>query len=109
MFGKFFSSNRASVSRKSNNNIIVQDSVINNPVICAGGSDMIKTLGELGQYDAIQQQVMDILSAASQTHPLRPFFSAKFNNDLHKLVSTPETEDAFKRYPKKIKGEFRID
>lgn len=109
MFDKIFSSNRASVSRKSNNNIIVQDSVINNPVIYTGSSDMIKTLGELGQYDAIQQQVMDILSAASQTHPLRPFFSAKFNNELHKLVSTPETEDAFKRYPKKIKGKFRID
>lgn len=109
MFGTLFSSNKASIARKSNNNIIVQDSVINNPVICAGGSDMIKTLGELGRYDSVQQQVVDVLAAASRTHPLYPVFSAKPSKDLSRLVSTPETEDAFKQYPKRIKGTFLID
>lgn len=109
MFEKMFSSNKASIARKSNNNIVVQDSVLNNPVFCTGGAEMIRTLGEIGRYDVVQQQVMDILSAASRTHPLYPVFSAKPNNELHKLVSTPETEDAFKQYPKRIKGTFRID
>lgn len=109
MFGKPFSSNKASIARKSNNNIVVQDSIINNPIFCTDGPEMIKALGELGKYDVLQQQVMNILSAASKTHPLYPVFSAKLNNELHKLVSTPETDDAFNQYPKRIKGAFRID
>lgn len=111
MFGKLFSSNKASIDEKSNNNIIVQDSVLNNPTFFISGteSEMIKTLGALGRYDDVQQHVMNMLSAASKTHPLYPVFSAKPNNELHKLVSTPETEDAFKRYPKRIKGTFRVD
>ena len=109
MFGKLFSSNKASIARKSNNNIVVQDSVLNNSIFCTGGSEMIKILGEIGRYDVVQKQVMDVLSATSKTHPLYPVFSAKPNNELHKLVSTPETEDAFKRFPKLIKGTFRID
>lgn len=109
MFGKFFSKNKASISPKSNNNIIVQDSVINSPVFCNGSSDMIKTLGQVGQYDVIQQQAIEILAAASKTHPLYPVFSAKPNKDLSRLVSTPETDDAFTQYPKSIKGTFLID
>lgn len=109
MFGKLFSSNKASIARKSNNNIVVQDSVLNNSIFCTGGSEMIKILGEIGRYDVVQKQVMDVLSATSKTHPLYPVFSAKPNNELHKLVSTPETEDAFKRFPKRIKGTFLID
>lgn len=106
---KLFSSNKASIAKKSNNNIVVQDSVLNNPIFSIGVPELFKVLGEFGQYDVLQQQVMDILSAASRTHPLYPVFSAKLNNELHKLVSTPETEDAFKKYPKRIKGTFCID
>lgn len=109
MFGKFFSKNKASISQKSNNNIIVQDSVINSPVFCTGSSDIIKTLGQVGRYDVIQKQVIEVLAATSKTHPLYPVFSAKPNKDLSRLVSTPETDDAFKQYPKSIKGTFLID
>ena len=109
MFGKFFSKNKASISPKSNNNIIVQDSVINSPVFCTGSSDIIKTLGQVGRYDVIQKQVIEVLAATSKTHPLYPVFSAKPNKDLSRLVSTPETDDAFKQYPKSIKGTFLID
>lgn len=109
MFSKLFHKNTASIFSKSNNNIIVQDSVINNPVFCADQSDMIQTLGQMGQYDIIQQQAIKVLAAASKTHPLYPVFSAKPNKDLDRLVSTPETEDAFKQYPKRIKGTFLVD
>lgn len=108
MFGKLFSSNKALIAKNSNGNIIVQDSIIQNPVLC-NGPDMMKTLGELGRYDIIQRQTMDVLSAASRTHPLYPVFSAKPNKELNRLVSTPETDDAFKQYPKRIKGTFLID
>lgn len=109
MFGRFFHRNKASIFPKSNNNLIVQDSVINTPVFCSNQSDMIKTLGEMGQYDIVQQQAIDVLSAASKTHPLYPVFSAKPNKELNRLVSTPETDDAFKQYPKGIKSVVLVD
>ena len=100
---------QATIGRNSNNNVILQNSSITNPIICSSNADMIKMLGDLKAYDTIQQQMQDLLSAAKKTHPLYPIFSATHNNQLNALVSTPETSDAFERYPKKIKGAFRID
>lgn len=56
-------SNKVSIDENSNNNTVIQDSEIQNINIYNGsGSEMIKTLGELGQYDAIQQYVANVLS-----------------------------------------------
>lgn len=52
---------------------------------------------------------MSQISAAKKTHPLFPTFSASVDSKLNKLVSTPEIEDAFKKYPKSFKGVFEID
>lgn len=112
MFGglrNLFGKSKASIGKDSNQNIIVQNSEINNPVICTSSTDMIKILGNLGAYDAVQMQVQDMLLAAKKTHPLYPVFSATYDKELEALVSTPETEDAFKRYPKTIKGTFVRD
>jgi len=104
------SKSNASIGPNSNQNTIVQNSNIIDPVvICTNQTEMIKTLGNLKAYDAIQQQAQDYLRAIKQTHPLFPVFSATYNNRLNALVSTPETADAFKQYPKNIKGKFRID
>lgn len=107
MFGglrNWFGRSKASIGKDSNHNIIVQNSEINNPVFCTGSTDMIGMLGKLEAYDEIQQQVQNVLSATKKTHPLYPVFSATYDKELDALVSTPETEDAFKQYPKIIKG-----
>lgn len=62
---------------------------------------MLSVLGKAEQYGAIQQHYSEYLSAVKQTHPLYPIFSASPSKTLDKLVSTPETEDAFKKFPKK--------
>lgn len=90
-------------------NTVIQDSKLINPVFISNTADEIKLLGSLEKYDAIQEQVENILTSAKQTHPLYPDYSAAYDNQLHRLVSTPETEDALKKYPKKIKGKFEID
>lgn len=105
LFGK----SKASIGRKSNYNSIVQNSNISNLIMCSSNTNMIGTLGNLGAYDEIQKQVQDVLSAAKKTHPLYPVFSATYDKELGALVSTPETEDAFKQYPKTIKGTFIRD
>ena len=109
MFKLPLTSNKVSIAKKSIGNFVVQDSNINNLVVCNGTPDLIKTMGDIQQYDAIQRIISDCMSAAKLTHPLRPHFTAKYNSQLEKLVSTPETEDAFKIYPKKIKGTFLLD
>lgn len=109
MIKKFGKSNKVSISHKSDNNIVIQDSTISNPVICNGDLEMIEMLGKCGRYDMIQKRFIDYLAVTSKTHPLYPAFSAKPDNGLHRLVSTPETEDAFKQFPKRIEGTFHID
>ena len=109
MFKKFFSSKKVSIAQNANNNIIMQDSVISNPVFCVDGPDIIRTFGKLGQYDMVQQLAIQTMSESGKTHPLYPVFSARFNNDLQKLVSAPATEDALKQYPKHIKGKYQVN
>ncbi|MBD9047728.1 MAG: hypothetical protein EGR46_02120 [Ruminococcus sp.] len=110
MLKKFFSRNKASIGKNSNKNVILQNNTINNPTIMVHpNSDLITTLGNAGKYDAIQDIISSQLSAAKFTHPLFPDFSAKIDPQLNKLVSTPETKDAFNKYPKRIKGTYKLD
>lgn len=101
--------NEASIGDNSNNNFIVQNSNINNLFLCNSTPDIIKIMGENHQYDIIQKLVVDCVSAAERTHPLYPRFTAKYNSQLNRIISTPETEDALKIYPKKIKSTFMVD
>lgn len=96
----------ALIGKNSNNNTVIQNSniYIGNPT-----SEVINTLSGLGQYGAIQQHYSDYLSIIKQSHPLYPIFSASPSKTVDKLVSTPETKDAFEKFPKTIKGTFKID
>ena len=103
-----FGKSKASIGQNSNHNTIVQNSEINNPIICSNNVEVIRTLGNIKAYDVIQQQMQDLMSVVKKSHPLYPVFSAKYDNQLDSLVSTPETADAFKRYPKKVQSEWTI-
>lgn len=109
MCRKFSSFFKAHIGRKSNGNTIIQGSELHNPVFLSNTSDLIKTFGDLGQYETVEKLAMDTLSAVSSVHPLYPDFSAKPDSEMHRLLSTPETEDAFQKYPKRIKGTYRLD
>lgn len=109
MLKNLFCLNKASVGRKSNGNAVIQNSEIYNPVFCSSGTDLLKTMGQLGRYDLIEQHAIDYLSNLEKTHPLYPTFSAKPNGIMRQLISTPETDDAFTKYPKNIKGTFLVD
>lgn len=98
--------NTASIAKNSNNNTIIQES---NIYIGSSISDTVSLLGEAGQYEIIQQQYSNYMSAIRKTHPLYPVFSVSPSKELDKLVSTPEAKDAFDKFPKRIKGTFRID
>lgn len=103
-------SNKVSIGSKSNGNVVVQGSTINNTFICNNNeADIIKILGDLNNFEEIQTRVGAIMAAAEKTHPLYPNFRVVYNNQLHRLISTPDTEEALKKYPKQIKGKFEID
>lgn len=106
MFKKLLGRSKAIIGNNSSNNSIIQNSVVNSPIICNGYSDTLAMLCQAGQYDAIQEFTNGIIEATKKTHPLYPTFSATRDEKLGKLVSTPETEDAFKQYPKTAKGTF---
>lgn len=100
----------AKVGRKSDGNIILQGSEILNPVFFMGSdTDMLNMAATMGRYDVIQERIASYLEAAKRTHPLFPEFSAEYNAEMKKLVSTPETADAFDKHPKIIKGTYRLD
>lgn len=109
MFRNLFSKNKVNIGNGSHDNLVVQESAVDNLIVCSGSSELIKTMGDMQKYDAIQKIINDCMAAAKETHPLRPHFTAKYNNELNRLVSTPETADAFEKFPKTIKGKFRID
>lgn len=109
MCRKLISFCKAHIGCKSNNNTIIQHSKLQSPVFASSTPDLIKTLGDLGHYDAVEKFALGTLAAVRESHPLYPDFSAKPNEDFSQLISTPETEDAFRKYPKKIKGTYRLD
>ena len=106
MSKKTTQNNTASIAKNSNYNTIIQNS---NVYIGNNTSELFATLGRCGQYSAINQIYTEYISAIKKTHPLYPIFSASPSKTLDKLVSTPETADAFEKFPKIIKGQFRID
>lgn len=110
MFGKLLSKSKSIIGRNSNENIVVQNSTISNLVMLNETSDNdIKLLAQMGEYKKIEELITNRLSVASTLHPLFPDFSAKYNSDLNRLISTPETEEAFKNHPKKIKITCEFD
>ena len=110
MFGCNRVNNDARIESHSSGNIIMQGSQVSNPTFILGSNrEMLDMAAQLGRYDVVQQQFAAFLEAAKQTHPLYPEFSADYNSKLGKLVSTPETADAFRNHPKKIKGTYRLD
>lgn len=109
VFRSIFNRNKATIGKNSNQNTILQNSVVSNPIFCTTNSELLKALGSAKAYDAIQHHAQDYFASLKQTHPLYPVFSATPSKNFDSLVSTPETEDAFKLYPKKIKGEFLLD
>lgn len=100
---------KAKIGRNAYHNVVIQDSTLNNPVFCTGNTDLIRAMGQQKNYEFIQKNFADVLKASKESHPLYPLFSAAPDANLKRLVSTPETEDAFKRYPKRIKGTYQID
>lgn len=101
--------NKASIGPGSNENVIIQGSTVNNTFVYGNEAEVIKLLGDLKNYEEMQTRISAIMSVAEETHPLYPNFRAVYNNQLHRLVSTPDTDEALKKYPKLIKGKFRID
>lgn len=110
MFGNNGVNNDAIIGNCSSGNIIMQGSKVSNPTFILGSNhEVLDMAAQLGRYDVIQQQFATFLEAAKQTHPLYPEFSADYNSKLGRLVSTPETADAFHNHPKIIKGTYRLD
>lgn len=106
----FNPTSKATIGNNSNNNVILQNSnVTQNNTYMSSSAEMVQLLGQTGQYDAIQQFASGFISSVSSIHPLYPDYSAKYDYDLSKLVSTPETSEALEKYPLKIKGTFEID
>lgn len=108
LFRKPILSSRASIGSGSNNNIL-QNNKIENIIIYDKTHELISLYAKLGEYEKIQQLITKEMSSVRQSHPLYPIFGAKYDYNLKKLISTPETEDAFKKYPKTIKGTINFD
>lgn len=110
MFGSNRVNNDAKIGSHSSGNIIMQGSQVSNPTLILGSNhEILDMAAQLGRYDVVQQQFAAFLEAAKQTHPLYPEFSADYNSKLGRLVSTPETADAFRNHPKKIRGTYLLD
>lgn len=57
-------SNKVSIGPKSNGNVVVQGSTINNTFICNNNeADIIKILGDLNNFEEIQTRVGAIMAA----------------------------------------------
>lgn len=110
MFDSNRTINDSRIGSNSNGNTVIQGSQVYNPTFVLGsGQEIMGMAAQLGRYDIIQDQVTRMLEAAKRTHPLYPEFSAGYNAKLGRLVSTPETAEALRSHPKKIKGTYRLD
>lgn len=106
---KLFHQCKAKIENNSTGNTIIQNSELTNPIFFNSSNELINYMGNSGQFDDMQKYICDMLDVAKKKHPLFPMFSATYNNSLDKLVSTPETEEALNKYPKNIKGKFKLD
>ena len=110
MFFKSLFKAKSKIDKNSNNNTVIQNSTVNGPIIVSNSTeDLISILGKTGNYETIQDVVGKALSQVATVHPLQPDFSAKYDYKINRLVSTPETKEAFDKYPKIIKGTFIVD
>lgn len=110
MFGSNHVNNDSRIGNNSSGNTVIQGSQVYNPTFVMGSNqEILDIAAQMGRYDLIQDQFARMLNAAKRTHPLYPEFSADYNAKLGRLVSTPETSDAFRNHPKKIKGTYRLD
>ena len=109
MSGRLITKSNVTIGDNSDGNLVVQDSNVENLILCSNNGDMFKILSRIGRYDEIQKQVSELVSVIKTSHPLYPNFGATYRYDLNKLVSTPETEDALKLYPKYAKSLIRIN
>lgn len=99
---------KSTIGKNSNNNMVIQNSSVTN-VVATSPVETVDLMAKYRAYEDMQQYVQSVLSATRDKHPLFPKFSATYSSELKKLVSTPETADAFDKHPKKIKGTFQID
>lgn len=110
MFQRDRISSHSTIGNNSNNNSVFQgNSFENTTIIASSNIDVLDIAAQVGRYDIIQSQVALYLEKAKRCHPLFPEFSAKYNEEVNKLISTPETADAFRNHPKRIKGTYRLD
>ena len=105
MFGK---KKNKSVSKISNgsNNMVFQNTTINNNIVL---SDPLPALMMSKDYSAIQTLIQTKMQEVEQAHPLYPLFSPKWDSRLERLVSSAETEESLKRYPKRFEEKIQID
>lgn len=100
----------AKIEKNSSNNTIIQGSKMNNlNFLIENDEEIMKLMSDTNNFDMIQKITKSRLSKAEKTHPLYPHFLAKYDSNLEKLVSTPETKEAIQKYPKHIKGSVIIN
>ena len=100
----------AKIEKNSSNNTIIQGSKMNNlNFLIENDEEIMKLMSDTNNFDMIQKITKSRLSKAEKTHPLYPHFHAKYDSNLEKLVSTPETKEAIQKYPKHIKGSVIIN
>lgn len=108
-FKKAITIAKAKIGNHSNNNQINQNCNVSNIFVGSSQQDVLNVLKDYKDYSRIQLLSQQFFDTAKQTHPLYPSYSAKFDPNLGRLVSTPETEEALKRYPKSAKGTAEFD
>lgn len=97
------------IGNNSNNNQVNQNCNVNNFIVSSNQNDVLNVLSNTGNYDVIQQYTQQLLETVNKTHPLYPAYSATYDSNFKKLISTPETDDALAKYPKKAKGTLELD
>ncbi len=106
--------NSINVGDNSNKNTFYQGNTVNGNVTqntynFLSIDSVIDSLANANQYDAIQAIAAGCFSAFSKRHPLYPDYTAKFDSELQRLVSSPANEEAVKKYPRSIRGTANID
>lgn len=97
------------IGSHSNSNQVNINSPVTNNIIVSGTNETLNVLKQKKDYNAIQEYTRQFLEYAKQTHPLYPAYSAKVDSQLNQLVSTPETEEALKKYPKRSVSTLKLD
>ena len=101
---------KSKIGNNSNNNQVYQNSNVNvNNIAFYDQQRLLGVLKDTKAFDAVQKLTKQYFEDVKQTHPLYPEFSARFNSNLERLISNPETDDALKKYPKKFKSTLKLD